>query len=119
MPPNHRATSDVTRARRESTTISIVGELDMARDGELLNLVISLDPPPGTTVRLDVGEVTFVDSRGLESFLRSRAYLRGRRCELVVQRPQPRLRRLLDLVGLGDLAADDEGTADVEFSWPR
>jgi anti-anti-sigma regulatory factor len=44
--------------------VSIAGELDMEREIELLELVMSVDAPTGATVDVDVSEVTFVDSSG-------------------------------------------------------
>ncbi len=95
---SNRATTHVAHER-----IAIVGELDMARECELLGLVIALDPPPGATVELDTSEVTFVDSQGLNSILKARAYLHGRHCELILLRPQPQLLRLVELLGLTEV----------------
>jgi hypothetical protein len=60
-----------TSADSESIVVSIVGELDMSRESELLNLVMTLDPPPSRTVVVDLREVTFVDSKGLDSMIKA------------------------------------------------
>jgi anti-anti-sigma factor len=86
----------------ESIIIAVVGELDMAREHELLNLVITLDPPAESTVHIDMSDVTFVDSGGLNALLKAKAYLDGRHCELRLLNPQQQLLRIIDLVGLGD-----------------
>jgi anti-anti-sigma regulatory factor len=85
--------------------ISVAGEFDVARECELLNLVITLDPLPNTSVKLDLSEVTLVDSKGLDSIPKLQAYLHGRRCELVVLQPQS------PLPGL------PERTATLGLSW--
>jgi anti-anti-sigma factor len=84
----------------ESIVVSIVGELDMARESELLNLVMTLDPPPATTVVVDLREVTFVDSKGLESIIKAKAYLAGRGCYMLLREPQRQVLRLLELLSL-------------------
>jgi anti-sigma B factor antagonist len=84
----------------ESIVVSIVGELDMARESELLNLVMTLDPPAATTVVIDLREVTFVDSKGLDSIIKAKVYLEGRGCEMVLRQPQTQLVRLLEMLSL-------------------
>jgi anti-anti-sigma factor len=84
----------------DSIVVSIVGELDMARESELLNLVMTLDPPPATTVVVDLREVTFVDSKGIDSILKTKAYLAGRGCEMVLRQPQRQVLRLLEMLAL-------------------
>jgi anti-anti-sigma factor len=84
----------------ESIVVSIVGELDMARESELLNLVMTLDPPPATTVVVDLREVTFVDSKGLDSIIKAKVYLEARGCEMVLRQPQKQLMRLLEMLSL-------------------
>jgi anti-sigma B factor antagonist len=84
----------------ESIVVSIVGELDMARESELLNLVMTLDPPAETTVVIDLREVTFVDSKGLDSIIKAKVYLEGRGCEMVLREPQRQLMRLLEMLSL-------------------
>ena len=91
----------------EPVIIAVVGELDMAREHEILNLVITLDLPPETTVHIDMSDVTFVDSGGLNALLKARAYLDGRRCELHLLNPQHQLLRIIDLVGLRDVLLVD------------
>jgi anti-anti-sigma factor len=82
--------------------ISVVGELDMAREHEILNLVITLDPAPESTVHVDMSEVSFVDSGGINALLKAKAYLKGRHCELRIVNPQQQLIKIIDLVGLRD-----------------
>jgi anti-sigma B factor antagonist len=80
--------------------ISVVGELDMSRESEIVNLVMTPDPAPGTTVHVDMSEVTFVDSAGLNALLKTKAYLQGRQCVLRLLNPQDQFLRVVDLVGL-------------------
>jgi anti-anti-sigma factor len=82
--------------------VPIVGELDAARAGELLEIAMALDAPPDTVVELDLSEVGFVDSRGLQSILNAKAYLDGRQCELRIVGPQRHFLRLVKVTGLAE-----------------
>jgi anti-anti-sigma factor len=92
--------------------VIVVGELDLARDGELLTIVMALDTPAGLTIDFDLSEVSFVDSGGLASILKAKAYLEGEGCSLRIARPQKQFRRLIDLIGMTEvftiLPAPDE-----------
>ena len=92
--------------------VSIAGEIDMARDSELLELVMSVDAPPGSTVDVDLSHVTFVDSRGLRAIISAKAFLVGRECELRLLNPTRQLLKIIELVGLagGLTVVSDEGT---------
>jgi anti-anti-sigma factor len=83
--------------------VSIAGELDMAREIELLELVMSVDAPTGATVDVDMSEVSFVDSRGLRAVLRAKAFLADRKCELRLLKPTRQILNLLDLTGLAEV----------------
>ncbi len=96
----------------DSIVVSIVGELDMARESELLNLVMTLDPPPATTVVVDLREVTFVDSKGLDSIIRAKNYLAGRGCDLLLREPQQQVLRLLEFLALDQYLIVDRSDGD-------
>ena len=55
MPPSRKPICEVTRAEHDLVTVTIVGELDMARECELLNLAVTLVPG-----RQDVTQTTLV-----------------------------------------------------------
>ena len=108
MKPDPAADADF-----DSIVVSIVGELDMARESELLNLVMTLDPPPATTVVVDLREVTFVDSKGLDSIIKAKVYLEGRGCGMVLRQPQKQLLRLLEMLSLDEfLTVADRSDGD-------
>lgn len=83
--------------------LAMVGELDMARDTELLKLVVTLDPAPGTAVDVDMSEVTFVDSSGLRGLVAAHDYLDGRGCRLRLMSPRPQLVKVINLVGFDEI----------------
>jgi anti-anti-sigma factor len=83
-----------------ATTIAVVGEIDVLRQTELPNLVAILDPEPGTTIHVDLSEVTFIDSSGIVSILQAQKYLEARQCALRLIDPHGHVRRLMELTGL-------------------
>lgn len=101
---DHQSTG-AHRAAWPIVTVPIAGEFDMAREVELVEVVIGLDLDPSTMVRLDMSEVTFVDSAGLRGLLKAQAYLEGRGCGLELLRPNDQLRRIIDITGLADVVA--------------
>jgi anti-anti-sigma factor len=104
----------------DSIVVSIVGELDMARESELLNLVMTLDPPPATTVVVDLREVTFVDSKGLDSIIRAKDYLTGRGCHMLLREPQQQVVRLLEMLSLDEyLTVIDRSNGEFPRSVPN
>lgn len=108
--PTH-ARADV---EHDALVIAMVGELDMAREGELLTILDALDPLPETLIDVDLGEVTFIDSSGLRGLLRAQAYLSGRRCRLRVRRPGRQFLKVVDLLGVTSmLTFVDSSDADT------
>lgn len=103
MPPNRGPTCEITHVGRESISISLAGALDVAREYELLNLVVTLDFRPATRVELDLSDVTFADSAGVRSIVSTQAYLQGRRCQLQLLRPRRQLLEMIDVVGVSDV----------------
>jgi anti-anti-sigma factor len=93
----------LARVGDDSIVVSMTGELDMARDDELLGFLMKLRPVADSVVEVDMSEVSFVDSRGLVSILQAAVYLRDRGCGFRVVRPQQQLVRLIELAGLSDI----------------
>jgi anti-anti-sigma factor len=87
------------------TTVPLAGEFDMAREAELVAAVVTLDLAASSVVRLDMSQVTFVDSAGLRGILKAQAYLNGRGCQLELLRPNAQMVRVIEITGLGDVVA--------------
>jgi anti-anti-sigma factor len=98
---DHQST-DTSRASWPIVTVPIAGEFDMAREVELVEVVIDLDLAASTVVRLDMSDVTFVDSAGLRGLLKAQAYVEGRGCRLELLRPNGQLVRIIEITGLTD-----------------
>jgi anti-sigma B factor antagonist len=88
-------TSDGDRA-----TVSLRGELDLAGVDRAREAIEQAESTPGGLLVLDLSELDFIDSTGLEVLLRAarRAHDTGRR--LIVQRPSRYVRRLLELTAI-------------------
>ncbi len=82
----------------EGTSIRLAGELDMSTATQL-HEVLDVAVAHGGTILVDVSEVTFMDSTGINAFLRAAVSLRERGC-LILHGEQDRVRRVLDLVRL-------------------
>jgi anti-sigma B factor antagonist len=76
----------------------LIGELDLSGVEALLTAVDGGNGHGGNLV-LDLSELTFVDSSGISAFVRL-AHDRSDGGILVLDRPRPEVKRVLDLVGL-------------------
>src|SRR3954451_22613107 len=84
----------------DSTTVFFKGELDLAGVEDARRAVEEAEQDSALMLVLDMSGLTFMDSSGLEVVLRSarRARESGRR--LVVQRPSPYVKRLLEMTAI-------------------
>ncbi len=82
----------------EVPTVALVGELDIAAAPDLQAELDAL-VAHGGRVTIDLGELAFIDSTGLRVMLATQRTAAESGCEVVFRRPQPAVRRLLDLTG--------------------
>ena len=84
-------------------TLQVAGEIDLASAPTLREAALAALRHHGTTLWLDLGDVTFMDSTGLEVLLatRRRAELEGG--SLTLCRLHPAVRRVIDVTGLDKL----------------
>ncbi|WP_370963630.1 STAS domain-containing protein [Amycolatopsis sp. cg9] len=82
-------------------TVAVVGDLEFATAGLLLNLVTDrlADHPGVREVRLDCGEIGFCDSSGLSELLKVHRAVAGTGRRLRLDNRTPALDRLLVLTG--------------------
>ncbi|WP_406055484.1 STAS domain-containing protein [Streptomyces sp. NBC_01077] len=87
-------------------TVVVSGEIDRATASQLhQSLIAALHAHP-EGVTLDLAAVTFCDCVGLRAFLAARhQHLDGGRCPLTLGPVSPRMTRLLQLTGTGELFA--------------
>jgi anti-sigma B factor antagonist len=90
--------------------IGFRGELDLSSSHAVAELVTG---PAGSLVVLDLRELTFVDSAGLGAILLARRTMLAAEGTLVLTRPQPIVRRVLELTGL------DSWITEWDPAWSR
>jgi anti-sigma B factor antagonist len=93
----------VDRSGADTARIQVAGEVDLhtvPRLERCLTEAAGLDPAP-STVLVDLAEVGFIDSSGVNVLLGARTGLAGRGIALAVHAPADTpARRLIDLLGL-------------------
>jgi anti-anti-sigma factor len=111
---------------RSAVVVSMGGEIDIARETELLGKLQALEPSAGATIAVDLSNVTFIDSSGLRGIARAHAYLKNRHCQLQLFNPSDQVLKLIMMLGLtnalplrvgtdGDsaVAAENDGEANL------
>jgi len=79
--------------------VEVAGELDMATVPVLSNTLAEMT---GSTVVVDLQELTFMDSSGISALIHARKQLVRNGHGLVLTRPNANVERVLDIVGLAD-----------------
>jgi len=92
----------VPQVPRRVRTVQLSGELDAATAPAEVCRVVEERPDAGDVVRLDLGQVTFIDSSGIAMLLKIRAYLEGGGCALVLADLSPCVQRVFEILGLND-----------------
>jgi anti-sigma B factor antagonist len=87
----------------DGRVVTLSGELDASTCRGLLE---QLQGPPGSSVVVDLSELTFMDSSGLGAIHLARRLAEKNGGTLVVCRPQPIVHRVLQLTGLDMWIAD-------------
>ena len=85
---------------KDRTTVALRGELDLSGVDRAREAIDQAQDSGANLVVLDLSELEFVDSTGLEVMLRAarRAQDEGRR--LIVQRPSRYVKRLLEMTAI-------------------
>jgi anti-anti-sigma factor len=79
--------------------VCLAGEFDISTSSELADQLVVA---PGARVVVDLAELGFMDSSGLTALIIASKRLGLTGGELVLTRPAPNIRRLLEMVGLED-----------------
>jgi anti-sigma B factor antagonist len=98
----------------DTALVRFIGELDLCgaeRAKEAGLAALSKLDSDGSPLIIDLSELTFCDSRGLQALVDIEAQARAHGHVVVLRRPQRAMRRLFTLLGLGldDLFTIDEG----------
>jgi anti-sigma B factor antagonist len=98
----------ISSARDDATTVlEVRGELDFATAGALRAELLDASRDDAPTVALDLSGVGFIDSTGVSLLVQAKRRLDDAGRTLVLRSPSERVRRVLDLSGLGDEFALD------------
>ena len=85
----------------DGIVVKVLGEVDMSGAPHLLGAVLCAAlAHPGSTIVLDLDEVTFMDSSGIRAVVEAERRLRDQQAHLVVARPQRNVRRVFDITGV-------------------
>lgn len=92
----------VQRAGPDSDSVAVVvGDVDLATAPRLRQAILDLlaqEPPRG--IRVDLAEVALLDSIGVSVLIDTYKRAKGRGVSLIVENPQPIVRRVLEICGL-------------------
>jgi anti-sigma B factor antagonist len=97
----------ITTSTSEGVTVlEVIGEVDLSNADQLRDAAIAALTPFGGTLRIDLAEVTFIDSTGLGALIAVYNYA-GDQHRVLIQNPRRNVQRILEITGLG------------EVLWPR
>jgi anti-anti-sigma factor len=97
------------RASNGDTVIELTGDFDLSGVEGFCSCVEELIGSSDGPLVVDLGEVTFVDSRAIAAMLEMRRLVAREHRELRVQRISAPVSRLLELAGLTELFVDSAG----------
>jgi anti-sigma B factor antagonist len=93
----------ISESAGDAVVVRLKGEFDVSAESLFSRAITDGVMQDGyLTVIVDLSELSFLDSTGLHALLRARDVARGRGMRLVVSRPQPAIRRVMDLAGVGN-----------------
>ena len=87
----------------EMVTIAVRGDLDDAAISEVARAIVDSVSLARADVTLDLGDLAFIDSTGLEFLMHARRHVAKRGGTLTLSRPTPEVHRLLAICGIVDL----------------
>ena len=97
----------------DQARIRLIGELDLSSAGQVTRAVAGLVADPDLeSIEVDLTELTFVDSSGLNLLLNTRADVHASGVRFHVSAVSTIVRRTLHLGGLEELLADAGDTPD-------
>ncbi len=83
--------------------LSLAGDVDLATSSIVMNRVEAVFREPITSLALDLGGVTFLDSSGIEALLKAEALAREHRVPFVLASASADVRRIINGSGLADV----------------
>jgi stage II sporulation protein AA (anti-sigma F factor antagonist) len=116
MPPESDVlTVNTTVHGADRAVVTVVGQLDGDTSAVLRHQLAALTLQGRCFIVLDLAQVPFMDSSGMNSVLRSRSEILRHGGQLVLAAPDAPVRRLLDLTGVS-LATPVHDTTDLALA---
>jgi anti-sigma B factor antagonist len=107
-----------TRSQGDVTHVLVSGDLDMLTAARVRLAIEGAREATPTRVALDLSDVEFIDSHGLELLVTTHRSLAADGCSLSVTPPSDGARRVFTLTGL-DWLFDDQPAADTALAAHR
>jgi anti-sigma B factor antagonist len=104
------------RCGAEGIDVALAGEMDLATSGPLAQALTEVLDTKPVTVRLDLAEVSFLDSSGIRCLVGAAERAAAVGGHLVVRNPTPMVLRVLELCGVDQLLLAD-GTDGNASPW--
>lgn len=95
-----RSLTVTEETRRGELRLVVAGELDIATASELLERIDRWAVEPGSTLALDMAEVTFMDVSGMRVLLEAAQRCRGARASFVIYNPRRIATRVFSLTAV-------------------
>jgi anti-anti-sigma factor len=86
-------------------TLYLDGDLDLATAPQLESTLARLELPRQHTLVIDLSDVGFMDSHGVQVLVEAHALAARVGCSLLVRSPQPIVARVLEITGLDQFLA--------------
>ena len=90
----------MVRQEGDTHLVNLVGELDLGSSDALESLLVEI---AGSTVVVDLGELTFIDSSGMGALERAGQVIRRQGHAFAVRNARANVRRSFELIGLAHL----------------
>jgi anti-anti-sigma factor len=102
-PPGRLVARLTARTSAGMASIELTGELTRATSGALIELARAQLGAAGTSLRIHLGRVSYLDARGLAALVVTARMAAGSGAAVAFLQPSPTGRRLLEIGGLADL----------------
>ena len=99
----------------ETTPIlNLVGEIDLSSAPRVYSLIWQSSMKGSRSLILNLEELDFMDSSGLQILLRLREKLRAKKQDIVLVAPKPQIKKILKLTGFDQLFSFYESVKDAQ-----
>jgi anti-sigma B factor antagonist len=100
------------RSGGDGIEVAIAGEVDLATSGPLAQALTEVLDTKPATVRIDIGEVSFLDSSGIRCLVGVAERAAASGSHLVVRNPTPMVLRVLEICGVDQVLLADATSVD-------